>query len=76
MPARNPLPHASGIIPVQPESQILPFEAQAGVSLRMTEEGRMTAEGGMTEDTPIHMHGISPGFPLPDNKWRGQVSRK
>ena len=25
MPARNPLPHASGIMPVQPGSQILPF---------------------------------------------------
>ena len=133
MPALDPLPHASGIMPVQPGSQILPFEAQgrrfaqndrggknggggrndgkgihhggkalfrpdpllspsplagegrgegkkcphsilcptppascpgnrearffpsklrAGASLRMTEEGRMSAEGGMTEDTP------------------------
>ena len=23
----------------------------------------------------MNMHGIIPGFPLPDNKWRGQISR-
>ena len=69
MPARNPLPHASGIMPVQPESQILPFAQNA--------RGGENGGGGRNDGGhAIHMHGISPGFPLPDNKWRGQVSRK
>ncbi len=70
MPALNPLPHASGIMPVQPESQILPFEAQ-GRRFAQNDGGRQNGGGHA-----IHMHGISPRFPLPDNKCRGQVSRK
>ena len=76
MPALDPLPHASGIMPVQPESQILPFEAQ-GSPFAQNDRGGKNGGGGQNGGGhAIHMHGISPGFPLPDNKWRGQASRE
>ncbi len=73
MPARNPLPHASGIMPGQPESQILPFEAQGRRFAQNDRGGENDGGGRNGGGHAMHMHGISLGSPITNggDRFRG-----
>ena len=69
MPALDPLSHIPGVMPGQTGSQILPFAQND--SGGQNDEGRQNDSGHA-----MNVYGSTPGFPLPDNKCRGQASRE
>ncbi len=81
MPAHDPLFHAANLMPAQPENQILHFAQndRGGENGRGWRNDEGKRDGGRWRDGGGHamnVHGLIPGFPLPDNKYRGQVSRE
>ena len=64
MPAFDPLSHAPSVMPGQTGSQIL--------RCTQNDRGGRNNEGRRDDGGhAMNMHGIIPGFPLPDNKCRG-----